>query len=112
MFYYSLPKYLSDKIDRVQKRALRTAYSLMHYNEALIESGRETLCARRQAACVKRFNLILDDPNHRFNELVPKSSSSLNYNLRKNRNFSIIQSSLQIVLETVHCTHHYLNHIC
>ena len=60
----------------------------MHYNEALIESGLETLCAGRHATCVKIFNLILVYPNHRFNELVPRSSSSLNFNLRKKKNFS------------------------
>ena len=84
VFHYSLPKYLSDKMERVQKRVLRILYyPSMHYNEALIESRLETLCARRYTACVKLFNVILDDPNHRLNELVPRSSSHLNYNLRK-----------------------------
>ena len=64
VFHYSLPKYLSDEMERVQKRALRIVYPSMHYNEALIESGLETLCARRYAACVKLFTVILDDPNH------------------------------------------------
>ena len=85
VFHYSLPKYLSDEMERVQMRALRFVYPSMHYNEALIESGLETLCARRYAACLKLFNVILDDPNHRLNELVPRSSSYLNYNLRKER---------------------------
>ena len=52
----------------------------MHYNESLIESGLQTLCARRQAACVKRFDMTINDPNY---ELVPKSNSSLNYHIRK-----------------------------
>ena len=86
VFHYSLPKYLSDEMERVQKRSLRIVYPSMHYNEALIESGLETLCARRYAACVKLFSVILDDPNHRLNELVPRSSSHLNYKLREEKN--------------------------
>ena len=89
VFHSSLPKYLSDEMEQVQKRALRIVYPSMHYNEALIESGLETLCARRYAACVKLFNVILNYPNHRLNELVSRSSSHLNYNLCKEKNFLI-----------------------
>ena len=77
VFHYSLPKYLSDELERVQKRALRIVYPHMEYNEALTASGLETLLARRQAACVKLFNSILDNPQHKLNELVPRPSSSL-----------------------------------
>ena len=73
VFHYSLPKYLSDELERVQKRALRIVYPSKHYNEALSESGLATLYARRHAVCVKLFNQILDDPNHKLNELVPRS---------------------------------------
>ena len=89
VFHYSLPKYLSDELERVQKRALRIVYPSKHYNEALSESGLATLYARRHAACVKLFNQILDDPNHKLNELVPRSVSPLSYNLRKKKNFLI-----------------------
>ena len=37
-FHYALPKYLSDEIERVQKRALRIAYPFAHYKDGLIES--------------------------------------------------------------------------
>ena len=65
----------------------------MHYNEALFKKTPETLCARRHAAYVKLFNLILDDPNRRLNELVPRSSDLLDYNLRKKNNISISKFS-------------------
>ena len=51
--------------EEVQNRALRIFYLLMHYNEALIESGVET-CGRRKAVCMKRLTLILGHPNHRL----------------------------------------------
>ena len=39
--------------------------------------------------CETQFNLILDGPNHRLNELVPRSSFLLNYNLRKKKTFNL-----------------------
>ena len=50
VFHYSLPNYLSDEMERVQKRGFRIVYPSMNYNEAFNESG---LQARRCAACVK-----------------------------------------------------------
>ena len=68
VFHYSLPSYLSDEIERVQKRVFRIVYPSMNYNEAFNERG---LQARRRAACMcETFNLIFADPNHRLNELV------------------------------------------
>ena len=60
VFHYKLPNYLSDEIERVQKRALRIVCPSIHYNKALFESGLETLCASRHAACVKLFKLTID----------------------------------------------------
>ena len=68
--HYSLPKYLSDEIERVQKRVLRIVYPNLHYEDALIEARMESLYDRRQAAC-------LDDPNHQLNNLVRKTDTSL-----------------------------------
>jgi hypothetical protein len=36
-------QYLSDEIERVQKRALRIVYPNLHYEDALIEAGMESL---------------------------------------------------------------------
>ena len=66
VFHYSLPKYLSDEIERVQKRVLRIVYRNLHYEDALMEAGMESLYARRQTACNKLFNQILNNPNHKL----------------------------------------------
>ena len=61
-----IPKYLSDEIERVQKRILRIVYPNLHYEDALIEARMESLYARREIACNKLFNQILNNPNHKL----------------------------------------------
>ena len=46
-----VPKYLSDALEGIQKRALRIILPNVHYDEALILSGRLCLEDRRAAAC-------------------------------------------------------------
>ena len=89
VFHYSLPKYLSDEIERVQKRVLRIVYPNLHYEDTLMESGMESLQARRQTACNKLFNQILNNPNHKLHNLIPKIDTSLNYQLRNNKKIHV-----------------------
>ncbi len=89
VFHYSLPKYLSDEIERVQKRVLRIVYPNLHYEDALIEARMESLYARRQIACNKLFNQILNKPNHKLSNLIPKIDTSLNYQLRNNKKIHV-----------------------
>ena len=49
--FANLPKYLSDALERIQKRALRIILPNLHYDEALILSGLPSLEDRRAAAC-------------------------------------------------------------
>jgi hypothetical protein len=89
VFHYSLPKYLRDEIERVQKRVLRIVYPNLHYEDALIEARMESLYARRQIACNKFFNQILNNPNHKLNNLIPKIDTSLNYQLRNDKKIHV-----------------------
>ena len=89
VFHYSLPKYLSDEIERVQKRVLRIVYPNLHYKDALMEAGIESLYARKQTACNKLFNQILNNPNHKLHNLIPKIDTSLNYQLRNNKKIHV-----------------------
>ena len=56
VFHYSIPKYLSDEIEHVQKRALRIVYPNLHYEDALIEAGMESLHTRRQKPAINFLN--------------------------------------------------------
>ena len=49
--FANLPKYLSDALEGIQKRALRIILPNLHYDEALILSGLPSLEDRRAAAC-------------------------------------------------------------
>ena len=86
-FHYSIPKYLSDEIERVQKRVLRIVYPNLHYEDALIKVGIESLHTRRQKACDKLFKQVLEDPNHKLNDLIPRTNVSINYQLRNDRKY-------------------------
>ena len=89
VFHYSLPKYLRGEIEQVQKRVLRIVYPNLHYEDALIEARMESLYARRQIACNKLFNQILNNPNHKLNNLIPKIDTSLNYQLRNDKKIHV-----------------------
>ena len=55
VFHYSIPKYLSDEIECIKNRALQIVHPNLHYEDALIEAGMESLHTRRQKACNKLF---------------------------------------------------------
>ena len=48
--FTNLPKYLSDALEEIQKRALRIILLNLHYDEALILSGLPSLEDHRAAA--------------------------------------------------------------
>ena len=47
VFHDSLPKYLSEELERIQRRAMRIIFPFKPYQEALAQAGLETLSARR-----------------------------------------------------------------
>ena len=80
---------MRDEIEQVQKRVLRIVYPNLHYEDALIEASIESLYTRRQIACNKFFNQILNNPNHKLNNLIPKIDTSLNYQLRNDKKIHV-----------------------
>ena len=66
----SLPKYLSDAIEMIQKRALRAIYPGLHYDDMLTLLGLKSLKDRRDALCKTYFKRLLGN-NHRLNQLIP-----------------------------------------
>ena len=49
----ALPMYLQDMLEAVQKKALYIIFGKMEYKEAMETAGLQSLCARRNDACVK-----------------------------------------------------------
>ena len=70
VWHSSLSVRLSERIERVQKRALRITFPASHYEDALKLSGCTTLCARRDFLCAKTFEKI-KDPGSRLHHLMP-----------------------------------------
>ena len=70
VWHSSLPVHLSDKIEKVQKRALRIIYPVLRYPEALLTSGFTELHTRRDHLCSKIFETI-KRPQSRLNHLIP-----------------------------------------
>jgi hypothetical protein len=84
VFYHSLPKYLSDDLERVQKRSLAIIYRGLPYSESLRQSGLKSLSVRRQTLCEKLFLKISTDSDHKLHELLPPKHQAKD-NLRYQR---------------------------
>ena len=54
-FHSSLPAYLSDQLERIQKRSLRVIYPDLSYSEVLTKSSMSTFQDRRELSCPKLF---------------------------------------------------------
>jgi len=89
VFHHSLPKYLSDDIERIQRRALSIIYPDLDYRDALTESGETTLYERRERASWKFFQRILENPSHKLHNLISKAHSASSFNLRYKRLINI-----------------------
>ena len=88
VFHDSLPVYLSNDLERIQKRAMRIIYPPTSYQEALAIAGLVPFVVRRQQLTDKLFKQISNDKTHKLNKLLPSENSST-INLRNKRKFSI-----------------------
>ena len=88
VFFSSLPLYLINDLERVQKRVLSIIYPYVSYNEALVQAGLSRLVDHHQDLCKSLFYNILEDINHRLHHLLPPQFST-SYSLRNPRTFDI-----------------------
>ena len=88
VFHYSLPNYLSEDLERVQKRALKIIFNGQPYSDCIPESNLQTLYARRQLHSERTFADVLSNQSHKLHHSLPRRNS---YNrLRNNRYFNIL----------------------
>ena len=71
VFHDSLPKYLSDDLEKLQKRACRIILPGHFYENALGELGLTSLADRRQNLTNKLFKTIVNDPQNKLHHLLP-----------------------------------------
>ena len=69
-WHSSLPKYLCNHLEAVQRRALRIALPSCKYEEALHIANLESLEQRRDIICRKMF-LQMSNPSHKLHHLLP-----------------------------------------
>ena len=74
VFHGNLPLYLSDEIERIQRRALRIIFPACSYSEGLVKAG------------LPSSNIEQGD--HKLSHLLPARSHQ-NYHLRSNRKFVV-----------------------
>ena len=86
VFHHGLPKYLSDDIERVQKRALKIISPSMSYADNLTRFNLQSLKACREDHCCRLFSTVLSDQTHKLRALLPPENNS-HYNLRTKRRF-------------------------
>ena len=89
VYYYSLPKYLVNELERVQKRALKIMCPSLSYDEALTHMEIAPLSVHHSNICATLFNEILSDSDHRLRALLPPSHQACKYSLRRTRKFDI-----------------------
>ena len=84
---WDIPEYLSDRIDCIQKRALKIIYPELctAYNQGLLEANISSLAKRRVSLC-RRLSLMTskhDNPQALNHCPIPKSATrTVSYNLR------------------------------
>ena len=74
VFHCNLPLYLSEEIERIQRRALRLVLPDGSYSEGLAKAGLTTLYDRRSALCKELFSDIDMQGNHKLSHLLPARS--------------------------------------
>ena len=71
VFRDSLPAYLSNELERVQKRVMRIIFPFRSYNESLVASNVIKLSDRRQELVDKQFKEVLQSKQNKLHGLLP-----------------------------------------
>ena len=88
VFHNSLPLYLSEDLEKLQKRALRIIYPTLSYPEALSEARIDTLFDRRELITKKLFQDVVNNTEHKLHELLPNKKKSIP-SLRNKNHFNV-----------------------
>ena len=87
-----IPSYLSDKIEKLQKRALRILFPDLSYEEALARTSLPRLDDRRNSLCAQTVEKIACDPSSRLHSILPSTRADSNgRRLRNASHFSLFK---------------------
>ena len=88
VFHRSLPNYISEDLERIQRRPLRIIYPDLSYSVALESAGLPKLHERGEKISTDLFDEIVYDPTHRLHSLLPQRKCC-KYALRRKSDFPL-----------------------
>ena len=88
VFHYSLPKYLMNEMERIQKRVMKAIFPDLEYSRALERLWIDHLDMYHKILCQSLFKSISNNENPRLHCLLPPSYDS-QYNLRQTCKFLV-----------------------
>ena len=88
LFHRSLPNYLSNELESIQRRAMRIILPDLKYADALKDAGISTLFDRRAQLSSHLFEDIVNKPDHKLSGLLPPQAHHHN-DLRSERRFNV-----------------------
>ena len=91
LFHHALPAYLSEDIERIQKRVLSIILPDMSYQDCLDRLGLPTLKERRNELCKRLFDSIANNSGHKLHNLLPPRNEQ-SYCLRHQRTYNLPRS--------------------
>ena len=89
VFHYSLPKYLQEDLERIQKRALACIYPGRRYEDALSLAGLASIHDHHESLSKSLFRSIVSDSKNKLHALLPQRNNNAKYYFRKRRTFNI-----------------------
>ena len=105
VFHTALPQYLSDQLERLQKRALRIiSTNDLSSKQALQVFNIPTLYDRREANANSTFQEISNDNNHKLYSLLPPPYLGT-LRTRKNRKFQVPRFKTNCFRDSVIVSH-------
>ena len=87
VFHYSLPAYLMQELERVQKRAMRIICPGIEYQHALALVNLPTIAKHHNDISRRTFESICNDSGSKLKKLLPPLHEC-KYNLRYTRTFN------------------------
>ena len=88
VYHHSLPKYLGNELERVQRRSLAIIFPGKECNQTLQLSGLKSSYDRRQDLCKRLFQSVAKDVSHKLHKFLPLKNEPM-YNLRHKRAYNL-----------------------
>ena len=106
VFHRSLSNYISEDLERIQRRAFRIIYPDLSYSVALETVGLPKLHERREKISIDLFDEIVCNPTHSLHSLLPQRKSC-KYALRRKSDFTLPLCKTERLKKRVFFSHVY-----